>query len=158
LREAAATAKARGVVPTGRVVGIVKRAWRQYCGSLAPEEEALASSGVVGVQDGGLASSSALFVPVDPKIPRIRIDTRQRSSLADKRLVVAVDSWDAASKYPRGHYVRTLGPIGDKATETEVRCEESMRGAIGRASFTHRLPSYITLPARATSPHASSCR
>jgi len=34
--------------------------------------------------------------------------------------VVAIDSWEADSAYPAGHYVRTLGPIGDRETETEV--------------------------------------
>ena len=113
-----------GVVPTGRVVGIVKRAWRHYCGSLEPEEAAVASAGdsVVGSGqvDGGALTSSALFVPVDPKVPRIRIDTRQKGSLGDKRLVVAVDGWGPNDRYPRGHYVRTIGPIGDRQAETEV--------------------------------------
>lgn len=36
----------------------------------------------------------------------------------DQRLVVAVDGWEADSAYPHGHYVRTLGRIGDKDTET----------------------------------------
>lgn len=36
----------------------------------------------------------------------------------DKRIVVAVDGWDADSTHPAGHYVRTLGTIGDKDTET----------------------------------------
>jgi exoribonuclease R len=44
----------------------------------------------------------------------------QAATLADKRLVVAVDCWEADSLYPSGHYVRTLGAIGDKETETEV--------------------------------------
>lgn len=36
----------------------------------------------------------------------------------DKRLVVVIDSWPADSTHPMGHYVRTLGTIGDKDTET----------------------------------------
>lgn len=44
----------------------------------------------------------------------------QAATLADKRLLVAVDCWEADSLYPAGHYVRTLGAIGDKETETEV--------------------------------------
>ena len=47
----------------------------------------------------------------------------QAGTLADKRIVVAIDSWEADSLYPSGHYVRTLGAIGDKETETEVRRE-----------------------------------
>jgi exoribonuclease R len=110
-----------GVVPTGRVVGVVKRAWRHYCGSLQPEPElaAVAAGGIVG-QDGGAATAAALFVPVDPKIPRIKLDTRQKGGLMDKRIVVAIDGWAAHERYPRGHYVRTIGAIGERAAETEV--------------------------------------
>ena len=45
----------------------------------------------------------------------------QAETLGDKRIVVAIDSWEADSAYPAGHYVRTLGTIGDRETETEVR-------------------------------------
>lgn len=125
---AALAAKSAGVggsIPTGRVVGIIKRAWRPLCGSLEPEEQvpgignANASAAAAG---SGTSSNmeSALFSPVDGRYPRIRIETRQKWSLMDKRLVVAVDTWDVFSKYPRGHYVRTLGVIGDKAAENEV--------------------------------------
>jgi exosome complex exonuclease DIS3/RRP44 len=118
---AAAAAAANGAeeerMPTGRVVGIIRRAWRQYCGSLEPPEDSLSS---VAAVDGGSASATAIFVPVDQRVPRIRIETRQKASLLDKRIVVAIDAWDADARFPRGHYVRTLGVIGDKATETEV--------------------------------------
>eukprot|EP00873_Tetraselmis_striata_P021093 jgi/Tetstr1/441357/TSEL_029608.t1 len=95
--------------PAGRVVGILRRAWRQrgYCGALDPKSHR-----------PGL--HNLLFVPVDKRLPRIRIQTRQADNLMDKRLVVAVDRWDVDSAYPAGHYVRTLGLIGDKATETDV--------------------------------------
>lgn len=67
-----------------------------------------------------MTAANVLFRPVDGKLPRIRIATRQREALLGKRIVVAVDSWPATSRFPQGHYVRTLGPIGDKATETKV--------------------------------------
>lgn len=67
---------------------------------------------------GGVAH--ALFVSKDRRIPKIRIQTRQLGNLLNKRIVVAVDSWDVLSRYPSGHYVRTIGDIGDKETETEV--------------------------------------
>jgi exosome complex exonuclease DIS3/RRP44 len=38
----------------------------------------------------------------------------------DKRIVVAIDSWEVDSAYPKGHYIRTLGDIGDRETETDV--------------------------------------
>lgn len=46
------------------------------------------------------------------------ISTRQADTLMDKRIVVVIDGWDADSAYPRGHYTRTLGVIGDRDTET----------------------------------------
>ena len=45
----------------------------------------------------------------------------QYDTLKDKRIVVAVDGWQPDSMYPSGHYTRTLGTIGDRETETEVR-------------------------------------
>ena len=59
-----------------------------------------------------------LCVPVDRRLPKIRIQTRQAPALADQRLVVAIDAWPADSPYPLGHYVSTLGPIGDADAET----------------------------------------
>ncbi|CAL4937449.1 unnamed protein product [Urochloa decumbens] len=96
--------------PVGRVVGIIKRNWNSYCGSLQPMPMPAGSGGV----------AHALFVSKDRRIPKIRIQTRQLENLVNKRIVVAVDSWDVLSRYPSGHYVRTIGDIGDKETETEV--------------------------------------
>ncbi|PON50039.1 PIN domain containing protein [Parasponia andersonii] len=96
--------------PSGRVVGVIKRNWHSYCGSLEPMPMPAGSGGV----------AHALFVSKDRRIPKIRIQTRQLENLLDKRITVAVDSWDCLSRYPSGHYVRTIGEIGDRDTETEV--------------------------------------
>ncbi|XP_009369787.2 exosome complex exonuclease RRP44 homolog A [Pyrus x bretschneideri] len=96
--------------PSGRVVGIIKRNWHSYCGSLEPMAKPAGGGGI----------AHALFVSKDRRIPKIRIQTRQLENLLDKRITVAVDSWDPLSRYPSGHYVRTIGVIGDKDTETEV--------------------------------------
>nr|ATB19629.1 putative ATRRP44A [Callitropsis funebris] len=96
--------------PTGRVIGIIKRNWHSYCGSLEPMPMPAGSGGIV----------HALFVSTDRRIPKIRIQTRQLGNLIDKRIIVAVDLWDRMSRYPSGHYVRTIGEIGDRDTETEV--------------------------------------
>ncbi|KAL4274431.1 hypothetical protein HN51_057220 [Arachis hypogaea] len=96
--------------PSGRVVGIIKRNWHSYCGSLDPMPMPAGSGGV----------AHALFVSKDRRIPKIRIQTRQLENLLDKRIIVAVDSWDRQSRYPSGHYVRTIGEIGDRDTESEV--------------------------------------
>ena len=68
-----------------------------------------------------VAAGNVLFRPVDSKLPLIRITTRQREALLGKRIVVTVDSWEPTSRYPNGHYVRTLGDVGDKEVETQVR-------------------------------------
>ncbi|KAF8409900.1 hypothetical protein HHK36_002418 [Tetracentron sinense] len=81
--------------PSGRVVGIIKRNWRSYCGSLEPMPMPAGNGGV----------AHALFVSKDCRIPKIRIQTRQLGNLLDKRIIVSVDSWDCLSRYPSGHYV-----------------------------------------------------
>lgn len=89
----------------GKVVGIVQRNWRQYCGSLQMSEK---------------KSGNVLFLPVDQRFPKVRISSLQIETLMDKRIMVQIDSWPADSHYPLGHYVKTLGPIGDRDTETQV--------------------------------------
>lgn len=126
LARAAALAGTSGATPTGRVVSILRRAFRPLCGSLEPSaggsaEGGSSSSGaVVSQTDGSAASSTVLFVPVDARYPWVRLDTRQKEALLDKRFIVSVDGWDAYSRYPRGHYVRTIGAIGDKGAENDV--------------------------------------
>ncbi|XP_078402118.1 exosome complex exonuclease RRP44 [Cetorhinus maximus] len=92
--------------PTGRVVGIIKRNWRSYCGMISKSQ----------IKE----STRHLFTPADRKIPRIRIETRQSSALESQRIIVVIDGWPRNSRYPNGHFVRSLGNAGDKETETEV--------------------------------------
>ncbi|KAG5068388.1 hypothetical protein JHK85_000765 [Glycine max] len=82
----------------------------KYCGSLEPMPMPAGSSGI----------AHALFVSKDRRIPNIRIQTRQLENLLDKRIIVAVDSWDRQSPYPLGHYVGTIWEIGDRDTEIKV--------------------------------------
>ena len=115
------------VKPTGVVVGIIRRNWRArgYCGSLLPPKE--------GVTYKDSHTMSVLVCPVEKKYPMVRIQTRQAQTLQDKRIVVAIDGWNADSVYPEGHYVKTLGNIGDKDVETEVVIHEH---DINTAPFT----------------------
>ncbi|KAI2668439.1 Exosome complex exonuclease RRP44 [Labeo rohita] len=92
--------------PTGRVVGIIKRNWRPFCGMLS--------------QSLIKEATRHLFTPADRRIPRIRIETRQAANLIGQRIMVAIDGWPKNSRYPNGHFVRNLGAAGDKETETEV--------------------------------------
>lgn len=57
---------------------------------------------------------------MDIRIPKIRIRTRQQNTLQNCRIVVRINSWEEGSQYPNGHYVRTLGEIGDLDVETEA--------------------------------------
>lgn len=94
------------VAPCAKVVGIIKRAWRPLCGAL---EKSVVTSG-----------SSHLFKPADSRYPKVRIETRQYDTLLGQRIIVVVDAWPKDSKYPIGHYIRSLGKIGEKNTENEV--------------------------------------
>lgn len=78
------SASRKGAKPTGRVVGIVRRKWRQYCGIL--------QAGIDGVYQ--------LFIPAEKKIPKIRIETRQGEFLKTQKLIVTIDSWPQYSRYP----------------------------------------------------------
>ena len=106
------------VPPRGRVVGIITRKWRSYCGSLEPLSKIAQAQSSAGQISN--TSSRCLFIPVKRNVPKIRISTRQGDALRDMRILVCVDEWDRYSAYPTGHYVRTLGPIGDRETETQV--------------------------------------
>ncbi|NWX39904.1 RRP44 exonuclease, partial [Steatornis caripensis] len=92
--------------PTGKVVGIIKRNWRPFCGMLSKSQ----------IKE----ARRHLFTPADRRIPRIRIETRQAATLEGQRIIVAIDGWPRNSRYPNGHFVKNLGSAGDKETETEV--------------------------------------
>ena len=116
--EAAVGSGGEGPRPTARVVSILRRSWRPrgYAGSLEPPREGSADAARVAAG----APARLLFVPVERRFPKVRVSTRQAASLLPMRIVVAIDGWEASSRYPDGHYVRCLGPAGDRDTETEV--------------------------------------
>lgn len=114
---AVAKAKASGVVPTGKVVGIIRRNWRErgYSASIDMGRDGKAPSAA----SGGFASR-VLCVPTDRRFPKIRIQTRQLEILLDQRIVVVIDDWPVDSLYPEGHYVKSLGVIGSVDAETQA--------------------------------------
>ncbi|CAL1288476.1 unnamed protein product [Larinioides sclopetarius] len=93
-------------VMSGAVVGVIKRNWRQYCGMLQPPS-------IKG-------TSQYLFVPAERRIPKIRIQTRQGDKLLSQRIIVSIDNWPRDSRYPQGHFVQSLGDVGEKDTENQV--------------------------------------
>jgi exosome complex exonuclease DIS3/RRP44 len=76
--------------PTGRIVGVVRRNWRPYVGRLdIPAGMEKATS---------VGSKRVMFIALDRRIPRIRIQTKNLARLAGKRVVVAIDRWSRRSK------------------------------------------------------------
>lgn len=126
--------------PTGKVVGIIRRNFRQnYCGSIytasSPEEddgataeprkrterETIADEHELEHPDG---TTTCVFFAVDGRVPPILLRTSQRDRLLGHRILVAIDSWPVDSRYPLGHYVKTIGESGNKDVETEVLLHE----------------------------------
>ncbi|KAI1433316.1 RNB domain-containing protein [Xylaria sp. CBS 124048] len=106
------TAEGR-LLPTARVVGIIKRNWRQYVGHVDP-------SSVSQTAKHSRKQESVFLIPMDKKVPKIRIRTRQAGELLGKRILVTIDSWDRDSRHPIGHLVRSLGELETKSAETEA--------------------------------------
>ncbi len=99
--------------PTARVVGVIKRNWRQYVGHVD-------QSSVSQSARQGRKQESVFLIPMDKRVPKIRIRTRQAGELLGKRILVTIDSWDRESRHPIGHFVRSLGELESKAAETEA--------------------------------------
>jgi exosome complex exonuclease DIS3/RRP44 len=99
--------------PTARVVGVVKRNWRQYVGHV---DESSVSQSV----KQGRKLQTVFLIPMDKRIPKIRVRTRQAGEIIGKRVLVTIDSWDRDSRYPAGHFVRSLGELETKGAETEA--------------------------------------
>jgi exoribonuclease R len=93
--------------PLARVCGILSRQWRPYVCMVAAED----LSG---------ERSHVMCVPMDIRVPRIRINTRQAASLAGQRIVVSVDEWNSTQRNPHGHFVSRLGPVWQADTETRA--------------------------------------
>ncbi|CAH2210870.1 jg4425, partial [Pararge aegeria aegeria] len=83
---------------------------------------------------GSIGATRHLFVPAEKRIPRVRIETRQSDLLVSQRILVALDSWPRNSRYPLGHFVRSLGSIG------ECFSELSSLTACQNTSFRHHTP------------------
>lgn len=154
------------VMPTGRVVGVVARQWRDYIATLARVEEDSMEKA---------AGKRVLVYPYDRRIPKIRILTTQSKALQGSRIVVRIDAWPVSSQYPQvityslehlknkqtreenlklvrlltylvqGHFVKCLGRVGDLETEIDTILTEN---AIEVLPFSQGvLGEHITLEA-----------
>ncbi|EPS99974.1 hypothetical protein FOMPIDRAFT_1123315 [Fomitopsis schrenkii] len=99
-------------LPTGRVVGIIKRNWRSYVCHI--DSTSLTSSNATS-----LSQQTVFATPVSRLLPRIRIRTRQAPALLGQKILVTIDRWDSTSRYPEGHFVRALGKVESKEAEQE---------------------------------------
>jgi exosome complex exonuclease DIS3/RRP44 len=99
--------------PTAKVVGVIKRNWRQYVGHID-------QSSVSQSTQQGRKQDTVFVIPMDKKIPKIRLRTRQVAELVGKRILIAIDAWDRSSRHPSGHFIRSLGELETKAAETEA--------------------------------------
>ncbi len=96
-----------GGMQCAEVVGIIKRGWHPIAATLQPDV---------------LSPLWVVAIPIDPRLPKLRLQTQQEQLLKGKTIVVAFDAWEPTSRYPTGHYVRTLGETGDKNVEAEALC------------------------------------
>ena len=96
----------------GRVVGIIKRNWKEYSGTIRSE----------GDEDDH--RQDRMFVPADSRVPFVRIRTRNAKQLIGKRIVVVIDSWERTARSPSGHWVSIIGNAGDRDTESDVILRE----------------------------------
>ncbi|OXG95921.1 exosome complex exonuclease DIS3/RRP44 [Cryptococcus neoformans A2-102-5] len=100
------------ILPTGRVVGIVKRNWRAYVCHL--DRSSLSDSAFTS-----LAQQTVFATPLSRALPRIRLRTRQAPQLVEQKILVTIDNWSPTSRYPDGHFVRALGKVASKEAEQE---------------------------------------
>ena len=99
--------------PTAKVVGITKRNWRQYVGHIDRDS-------VRSRNKDSRAQQTVFLIPMDKRVPKIRVRTRQAGDLLGQRVLVTIDSWDRESRYPVGHFIRSLGELETKGAETEA--------------------------------------
>jgi len=100
------------VIETGAIVGVIRegRQRRSYVATISGDVEYSLEHGIEYV----------LAVPMDIRVPKIRIRTRQLKNVAYKRLLVEVDHWNADSFYPSGHLKKIVGSVND--IEVELQC------------------------------------
>jgi len=98
-------------VPSARVVAISEPARRTFVATMLDRPK-----------DG---DAYILAVPMDTRIPKIRVHARLWTNYEGKRLKIHVDEWEAGSNYPRGRCVGIFGPIGDLETELAALLHEN---------------------------------
>jgi len=112
----------------GNVVSVLQRNWRDYVACI--QEADLDETGTKLAPTTG---SNILLVPFSKRIPKIRVQTNQGDSYVNQRLMVRVADWSRNSKYPSGHIIRAIGPMGNIDTEVEsLMIEHDLHQAVDR--------------------------
>lgn len=89
----------------GKVVGLYKRDFRPIIGTID-------SRTIRGTE-----SQYVIVIPLDRKLPKIRIKTSRVEFLENKRLMVRINEWGLDSNYPFGSYISQIGEVGDEKSE-----------------------------------------
>lgn len=91
------------MILTGRVVGIVKRDLRDFCGELSEERDGL---GIITLMDG--------------RCSEILVRPRNLDLIREKKILVSIDDWPQDSLLPIGHITKVFGNKEDVDVENEV--------------------------------------
>ena len=105
LKESIAKVLQLNLTPCAKVIGVLKRQQRNYCGHI-----------LINGPDPSLVE----FVPADSRYPHFRLKLRNSAAFATKKLVAGFNKWDAYSELPIGHFIGVIGEIGNLETESTV--------------------------------------
>lgn len=104
--------KKLGLAPVGRVIGVLKRIQRYFCGEITT---------IPGKSINGDSSMELReFVPADGRFPHFYIRTANGSGLENKKIQISFDNWSAYSIFPMGHFKMLIGDSGDTRAEGDV--------------------------------------
>lgn len=95
--------KETNLIPTGQVIGIIKRDLRNFCGELT---RIIGEFGIISLTDG--------------RYPEVLIKPKNPKSLLNKKIIINIDKWPKNSKNPLGHLVKILGSSEDVQVENDV--------------------------------------
>lgn len=94
-------------IPTAVVLSITKRALNEIIAIVASNNNSASNH------------DNILVIPIDKRIPKIRVRIRNWKRLQGHKIIVIIDDWSINSNYPNGHYVKVIGPCGDLETEID---------------------------------------
>ena len=97
-------------IPTASVLSIIKRAMNEII-AIVPSNNYN--------NNNTTNNDNILVIPIDKRIPKIRVRIRNWERLQGHKIIVIIDDWSITSNYPNGHYNKVIGPCGDLETEID---------------------------------------